>query len=68
MSVFLAKRFLTFIATLLGATVLTFLALEILPGDPAAGILGIDAPESAIQALRESGVSIDLYSSATSHG
>ena len=53
MSVFLAKRFLTFIATLLGATVLTFLALEILPGDPAAVILGIDAPESAIQALRE---------------
>ena len=32
---------------------LTFLALEILPGDPAAVILGIDAPESAIQALRE---------------
>jgi peptide/nickel transport system permease protein len=53
MSVFLAKRFLTFVATLLGATVLTFLALEILPGDPAAVILGIDAPESAVQALRE---------------
>jgi peptide/nickel transport system permease protein len=53
MSVFLAKRFLTFIVTLLGATVLTFLALEILPGDPAAVILGIDAPESAIQALRD---------------
>ncbi|MCX8231683.1 MAG: ABC transporter permease, partial [Alphaproteobacteria bacterium] len=50
---FLAKRFLTFIVTLLGATVLTFLALEILPGDPAAVILGIDAPESAIQALRD---------------
>jgi len=53
MSVFLAKRFLTFVATLLGATVLTFLALEILPGDPAAVILGIEAPESAVQALRE---------------
>jgi peptide/nickel transport system permease protein len=33
--------------------VLTFLALEILPGDPAAVILGIDAPESAVQALRD---------------
>jgi peptide/nickel transport system permease protein len=53
MSVFLAKRFLTFIATLMGATVLTFMALEILPGDPAAVILGIDAPESAVQALRD---------------
>lgn len=53
MSVFLAKRFVTFVATLFGATVLTFLALEILPGDPAAVILGIDAPESAVKALRE---------------
>ncbi|MEQ8249008.1 MAG: ABC transporter permease [Alphaproteobacteria bacterium] len=52
MSVFLAKRFVTFIATLLGATVLTFLALEILPGDPASVILGIDAPQSAVDALR----------------
>jgi peptide/nickel transport system permease protein len=53
MSVFLAKRFLTFVATLFGATVLTFLALEVLPGDPAAVILGIEAPESAVEALRE---------------
>lgn len=52
MSLFLAKRFATFVATLLGATVLTFLALEILPGDPALVILGNDAPESAILALR----------------
>ena len=52
MSVFLAKRIATFIATLLVASLLTFLALEILPGDPARVILGIDAPESAVQALR----------------
>ena len=52
MSLFLAKRFVTFLATLLGATILTFLALEILPGDPALVILGIEAPESAVKALR----------------
>ena len=34
MSLFLAKRFATFVATLFGTTVITFLALEILPGDP----------------------------------
>ncbi|MBT4888591.1 MAG: ABC transporter permease, partial [Rhodospirillales bacterium] len=34
MSVFLAKRFLTFVATLLGASIVVFLVLEILPGDP----------------------------------
>ena len=52
MSVFLAKRIATFLATLLAASLLTFLALEILPGDPARVILGIDAPESAVAALR----------------
>ena len=53
MSLFLVKRLATFIATLAGTTVITFLALEILPGDPARVILGVEAPESAVQALRE---------------
>ena len=53
MSLFLAKRLATFIATLVGTTIITFLALEILPGDPARVILGVEAPESAVQALRE---------------
>ena len=53
MSLFLAKRFATFIATLAGTTIITFLALEILPGDPARVILGVEAPDSAVQALRE---------------
>ena len=53
MSLFLAKRFATFLATLAGTTVITFLALEILPGDPARVILGVEAPDSAVQALRE---------------
>ncbi len=51
MSLFLVKRFITFVATLFGATILTFLALEILPGDPALVILGVDAPQSAVDAL-----------------
>ena len=53
MSPFLAKRVATFVATLFGTTVITFLALEILPGDPARVILGVEAPESTVQALRE---------------
>ena len=52
MSIFLVKRFFTFLITLLGASLLTFLSLEILPGDPARVILGIDAPQSAVDALR----------------
>ena len=53
MSLFLAKRLATFVATLAGTTIITFLALEILPGDPARVILGVEAPDSAVQALRE---------------
>ena len=53
MSLFLAKRFATFVATLAGTTIITFLALEILPGDPARVILGVEAPDSAVQALRD---------------
>ena len=53
MSLFLVKRLATFVATLVGTTIITFLALEILPGDPARVILGVEAPDSAVQALRE---------------
>lgn len=52
MSVFLVRRFLTFLLTLWGASVIVFAMLEILPGDPALTILGVDAPDSAVQALR----------------
>ncbi len=53
MSVFFAKRFLTFVLTMLGTSILVFMVLEVLPGDPALTILGVDAPESAYEALRE---------------
>ena len=53
MSLFLLKRFATFIATLVGATLLVFLALELLPGDAALTMLGPDAPKETVQNLRE---------------
>jgi len=53
MSLFLARRFLAFLATLWATSVVVFVALEILPGDPALTILGVDAPPSAVQALRD---------------
>ncbi|MDP6344707.1 MAG: ABC transporter permease [Alphaproteobacteria bacterium] len=52
MSVFLARRFLTFLVTIWGASVIIFLMLEVLPGDPALTMLGVDAPDSAVEALR----------------
>jgi len=52
MSAFIAKRFIALILTLLVASVLVFAVLEILPGDPAAVILGVNAREDTLAALR----------------
>ncbi len=52
MSVFLARRFLSFLITISGASVIIFLLLEVLPGDPALTMLGVDAPDSAVAAIR----------------
>ncbi|TNE33365.1 MAG: ABC transporter permease [Alphaproteobacteria bacterium] len=57
MSIFLAKRLLTFVATLFGASMVIFLVMEILPGNPALVILGVDASDEAVASLtRELGL------------
>ena len=50
---FLARRFLTGFATLLLASVVVFAVLEILPGDPALLMLGMNASPEALATLRE---------------
>lgn len=52
MSLFLAKRVTTLVVTLMLTTVVIFVVLEILPGDPASIILGINAEEDTLAALR----------------
>ncbi len=52
MATYLIRRLISFCLTLVGASVLIFVMLEILPGDPALTMLGVDAPESAVAALR----------------
>ncbi len=49
---FLVKRALTLLATLLATSVIVFLVLEILPGDPALLLLGTDATDEQLVALR----------------
>ncbi|MDH1290080.1 ABC transporter permease [Comamonas terrigena] len=53
MSIFLAKRLLTLVATLLGTSVVVFGVLEILPGNVAQVLLGPDAAPEAVQAMAE---------------
>ena len=51
MSLFLLKRLVTLIATLIGASVVVFLVLEILPGNAAQILMGPDATPDAVAAL-----------------
>ncbi len=53
MSLFLLKRFITLLATLVGASVVVFLVLEILPGNAAQILMGPDAAPEAVAALAE---------------
>jgi len=52
MTTFLAKRLFALLVTLLVASLIIFLLLEILPGDPASIILGVGAQEDTLAALR----------------
>lgn len=53
MRIFLVKRLFTLAMTLLVATLVVFVVLEILPGDPAALMLGMNAETDTLNALRE---------------
>ena len=53
MSGFFVRKTVGFAATLVAASLVVFLALEVLPGDPALSILGVDADPGALEALRQ---------------
>ena len=52
MTLFLIKRFAILVATLLVTSLVVFLVLEILPGDPAQVMLGTEAQPDTLAALR----------------
>jgi peptide/nickel transport system permease protein len=52
MGYFLLRRSVGFVLTLLTVTVVVFAVMNVLPGDPALTILGIEASEAALEALR----------------
>ncbi len=52
MSVFLLRRFAGLVATVLVASLVVFLVMEVLPGDPAAVMLGVNAEPATLAALR----------------
>ncbi|MBW3099062.1 ABC transporter permease [Pseudohoeflea coraliihabitans] len=52
MTLYLLRRLLSLSLTLLAASIVVFLVTEIIPGDPAAFMMGINADPAAIAALR----------------
>ena len=58
----ICKRFLLLVVTLLLVTVLAFVAFSIIPGDPTDTILGLNATEEQVAALRaELGLDLPLW-------
>lgn len=53
MGYFLLRRITGFVLTLLAVSVVVFAVMNVLPGDPALTILGLDATDDALAALRE---------------
>jgi peptide/nickel transport system permease protein len=52
MALFILKRFLLFIPTLLGVTLITFILMQSLPGDPVLGMAGEHANPETIARIR----------------
>ena len=52
MLAFAGRRLIAFVLTLMAAALVIFLMLEVLPGDPAAVTLGLNAAPEALAALR----------------
>jgi peptide/nickel transport system permease protein len=53
MALFLLKRLITLLATLVGTSVVVFLVLEVLPGNAAQVLMGPDASPEAVAALAQ---------------
>lgn len=53
MLIYIAKRIVQLLPVLIGITLLCFLLLRLLPGDPAALVLGANGSEEEVAALRE---------------
>ena len=53
MTLFFFRRLVNFLVTLIVVSIIVFAAMNVLPGDPALTILGLDATEDSLEALRQ---------------
>jgi peptide/nickel transport system permease protein len=60
MTLYLLRRAMVLALTMVAATIAIFVMLEVVPGDPAVSMMGVNATEDAVQALRvELGLTAD---------
>jgi len=50
---YIARRLLSLVLTLVLASLIVFLAMEVVPGDPASVMLGVNAQPETLAALRQ---------------
>ena len=50
---FMIKKIITLVITLFFISIAAFLAFQIIPGDPVLSLLGMEATEGQIEAMRE---------------
>jgi len=59
---FILKRFISLSLSLVAASVVIFLVIEVVPGDPASFMMGLNAAPEAVDALREQlGLNLPLF-------
>ncbi len=59
---FIVQRFVSLSLSLIAASVVIFLVIEVIPGDPASFMMGLNASPDAVAALREEmGLNLSLY-------
>ena len=53
MRIYILKRLISLLTSLIAASIVIFVVVEIVPGDPASFMLGINADPEAVEALRQ---------------
>ncbi len=68
MLAYISGRLVSLLLTTLAPSVIVFLLMQVLPGDPAAVILGINAQPETLAALHSSSASINRSGGAMLNG
>ncbi len=62
MAIFIGKRLISLVLSLIAASLVVFVVIEVVPGDPASFMMGLNASPEAVEALREQmGLNLPLW-------